>query len=123
MNLLDYLRIENQNDVDFLEDVMGTTKIEVQITVEKSNKKDKIDDNKKTYSHIENVDMEIIRRFKKYANNPKITKRINPEYVYKKSELTKIIIGVNSTNPLHKISFKQIDKNPDCWEINFEELL
>ena len=120
MTLMDYLMMENENDFDLLTDVLGETKISVQITFSPPDQIKDVDD-KRSYSPLENVDMEIIKHFNKYANRPKITKRIQPEYVYDEKELIKIIIGVNSNNPLHKISFRQLE--PDCWEINFEELL
>ncbi len=131
MDLLNYLKTETE-DYDLINDIyevtethsINTTKTGIEYTKEtKIKKKKKYYDNDVIYEASAIVEKSIIAKFKKYMNSPKVTKRIESEYIYNFDELCAVIDTIEALHPKHKLWFKEVPDMPNTWEVNFEELL
>jgi uncharacterized membrane protein YgaE (UPF0421/DUF939 family) len=133
MNLMYYLQTE-YNNIDDVSDIyeiteshhIDTKNSEVVYTNKKTiTKKKKYyqSPNDIVYEAATIVEKSIIRKFKKYMNAKKITKRIESEYIYNFDELCHIIDTLTSFNGKHKVWFKEVPNMKNTWEVNFEELL
>ena len=133
MDLLNYLQTEKTGDYDLIADTyeitedhsISTTKHGMEYTKETKiiKKKKKYYDNDVIYEASAIVEKAIISKFKKYMNSPKVTKRIEPEYIYNFDELCAVIDTIAALNPKHKVWFKEVPDMPHTYEVNFEELL
>ena len=133
MNLMYYLQTE-YNNIDDVSDIyeiteshhIDTKNSEVVYTNKKTiTKKKKYyqSPNDIVYEAATIVEKSIIKKFKKYMNSEKITKRIESEYIYNFDELCRIIDTLTSFNGKHKVWFKEVPNMKNTWEVNFEELL
>ena len=133
MDLLNYLQTENSGDYDLINDTyeitevhsINTTKHGMEYTKETKikKKKKKYYDNDVIYEASAIVEKAIIAKFKKYMNSPKVTKRIESEYIYNFDELCAVIDAMEALHPKHKVWFKEVPEMSHTWEVNFEELL
>ena len=132
MDLLNYLKTENSGDYDLINDTyevrethsINTSKTGIEYTKEtKIKKKKKYYDNDVIYEASAIVQKSIIAKFKKYMNAPKVTTRIESEYIYNFDELCAVIDTIEALHPKHKVWFKEVPDMPNTWEVNFEELL
>lgn len=135
MNLLNYLEAEYRGDNEYLEDIikddMYKTTEERHIKTYDSfiihtrikKVKQYQSPNDIVYEASKVVEKSIIRKFKRYMNQQKISRKIESEYVYNFDELCYIIDTLTSLNPVHKVWFKEVPDMKNSWEVNFEELL
>lgn len=135
MNLFNYLVAENNNNIEELEDFkqdiqvkkshhIDITDNEIIYTTKKTIKKKHYQSpNDVVYEASAIVQKDIIQKFKKYMNSPKVTKRISSEFVYNFDELCYIIDTLAKFNAKHKVWFKEVPDMKGTYELNFEELL